>query len=80
MAGDIFGEAADVAEGVEVAETVFVCGDDLRCDWGKDKRDRIGPIGVGGRFFDTPELSASMMVDRSTESGGPGDGVQRESF
>ena len=27
--------------------------------------------------FDTPELSASMMVDSSAESGGPGDGVRR---
>jgi hypothetical protein len=28
-------------------------------------------------FFDTPELSASMIVDKSMESGGPGDGVLR---
>lgn len=27
--------------------------------------------------FDTPELSASMIVDRSAESGGPGEGVLR---
>ena len=27
--------------------------------------------------FDTPELSASMMVDSSAESGGPGEGVRR---
>ena len=27
--------------------------------------------------FDTPELSASMMVDSSAESAGPGEGVRR---
>lgn len=41
---------------------VFICGDGER-------------IGVDGGFFETPELSASMIVDKSTESGGPGDGV-----
>ena len=37
---------------------------------------------VGGgsslvELFDTPELLASMMVDSSAESGGPGEGVCR---
>jgi hypothetical protein len=27
--------------------------------------------------FDTPELSASMIVDSSAESAGPGEGVRR---
>ena len=30
-----------------------------------------------GTCFNTPELSASMMVDSSAESTGPGEGVRR---
>jgi len=29
-----------------------------------------------GRCLDTPELSASMIVDSSAESNGPGEGVR----
>jgi hypothetical protein len=29
-----------------------------------------------GRFLDTPELSASMMVDNSADKVGPGEGVR----
>ena len=37
-----------------------------------------GGEGLGSVLcFDTPELSASMMVDSSAESGGPGEGVRR---
>ena len=38
----------------------------------------VGGEGLGSVVcFDTPELSASMMVDSSAESGGPGEGVRR---
>ena len=30
-----------------------------------------------GTFLDTPELSASMMVDNSVDKGGPGEGVRK---
>lgn len=45
---------------------------------GEDERDSAGVAFVlrTGTYFDMPELSASIIVDKSSESGGPGEGVR----
>ena len=45
--------------------------------WGGDDGLDCAGVVVGGRCLDTPELSASRMVESSAERAGPGDGVRR---
>lgn len=42
---------------------------------GEDERDSAGVLRTG-TCFEMPELSASIIVDKSSESGGPGEGVR----
>jgi len=43
----------------------------------EDRESLGGPSNPSdGTFLDTPELSASMMVDNSANKGGPGEGVR----
>jgi hypothetical protein len=45
---------------------------------GEDERDSAGVVFIlrTGTCFEMPELSASIIVDKSSESGGPGEGVR----
>lgn len=43
----------------------------------EDRESLGGPSNPSdGTFLDTPELSASIMVDNSADKGGPGEGVR----
>ena len=45
---------------------------------GEGERDSTGVAFIlrTGTCFEMPELSASIIVDKSSESGGPGEGVR----